>query len=167
MTLCWWCMYNTNSNLSLPIKYNNQTNTFECIGTFCSWECMKAYNLYDQNNMKHIRSSYITMMYRHLNDKNDYIKPAPKRELLDIFGGPLSRKQFTDKSYDYVIMPTILSVQKLNIDKQINYKWVDHNNASVLYESTTNKNNVNPMKIKNEDRDKTSKGILAFSSFVK
>ena len=172
MTRCWWCTYDTAQNLSMPIKYCHKTKHFKCLGTFCSWECMKAYNYYDNNNYKHIRSSYILKMYQSFNaNKSKHINTAPKRELLDVFGGPLTREQFIDKKHTYNIIPHMIIEETLNIDKHINYRWVTKNNAKEQYDSANSKNNINPLKIKCEQKPKNtntnSNGIFSFSSFIK
>lgn len=166
---CWWCLHDANCNLHLPTNYCKKTDKFTCIGQFCSWECMKAYNLNDSTAFKYIRSSYITMMYQRFCNRFDIIKEAPPRELLDIFGGPLTIDKFRQNNCTYTILPNLINRSKLNVDKQINYKWINEVDADKSFNSTQIKNTINPLKIKNEDSNKnsTKKGIFAFDSFVK
>ena len=165
---CWWCVHDVSNVYKLPINYNMNNDSFTCIGNFCSWECMKAYNLNDQDHCKHVRSSYITMMFRKMNKNNDFIECAPPRETLDIFGGPLSITEFrNNKRYIYKKIPNMINELSTKFDKQINFKWIDKDEADKQFNNTTLKNKINPIKIKSLNTNDTKQKTLGiFDTFV-
>ena len=165
---CWWCVHDITNVYKLPINYDIRNNKFTTIGQFCSWECMKAYNLNGHDNCKHVRSSYIAMMYRQMNNKNELIQCAPPRETLDIFGGPLSIKEFrTNKQYTYKKIPNMINETTVKFDKQINFRWIDKEEADKQFTNTTLKNKINPLKIKSlTTNDSQQKSLSIFDKFI-
>ncbi len=61
-TKCWWCKNCFNSPaVQLPEDYYNET--FFCIGNFCSFSCMKSYNLDLNDSLSWKRESLINLLY--------------------------------------------------------------------------------------------------------
>lgn len=92
---CWWCChpYETQTR-HLPFKYDSNLKQFKTMGNFCSWSCVKAYNL-DKGGCKYGEiQSYIVMMIRQARGKYESYPYAPKREALKVFGGKLSIEEF-------------------------------------------------------------------------
>ena len=51
--VCYYCAHNKEQMLKMPLsQYNEKTNTYKFYGNFCSWECMKSYNLYSKSSYK-------------------------------------------------------------------------------------------------------------------
>ena len=61
-TKCWWCRncFNT-PGLELPEDYYNET--FFCTGNYCSFNCMKSYNLDLNDSLTFKRDSLIYLLY--------------------------------------------------------------------------------------------------------
>jgi hypothetical protein len=124
-TRCWWDTFLfTTPSVKMPESYFN--GIFNCIGNFCSWECMMAFNIdiNDENISK--RTSLIYMMYKKTYNQYKQIKPAPSWKVLIDFGGILSIDDFRNNliinslEYNY-IKPPIISrisyVEKIPIKK--------------------------------------------------
>lgn len=91
---CYWCCHNfTNTPFGIPVKYFE--SKFHVHGCFCSLECAAAYNLSQREIGDEIweRYSLINMLSRMIDYKN-YIKPAPPRLSLKIFGGHMDIDEF-------------------------------------------------------------------------
>ena len=66
-----------------------------CCGYFCSFQCALAWGL--DNGHKNIRSLTYLVAKRNYDSDGD-VKSAPSRELLQIFGGPMTIEQFRGAS---------------------------------------------------------------------
>jgi hypothetical protein len=114
-TKCWWCKNTFNTpNLMLPEHYFD--GSFYCIGNFCSYNCMKAYNidLNDSNIWK--RESLINLMYQMTFNYYKHIEPSPSWLILKEFGGFMNinefRKNFETNNSEYILLyPPLISRQ--------------------------------------------------------
>jgi hypothetical protein len=116
---CWWCCHNFNTiPIGLPEKYLN--DTFYLYGCFCSFNCAQAYNLNMNDQKIWERYSLLNFLKKKICINNniqyknlDFICPAPPRQSLDIFGGPMNIKDFRDslyilcKNYNYILPPMV------------------------------------------------------------
>lgn len=93
---CFWCCHSFNwAQCVLPISYDAYKNIYTCEGNFCSPECALAY-LYKEpgtESSKWTRHSLLRHMYEQLYVVRD-LSPAPPRNLLRMFGGPLDIEQY-------------------------------------------------------------------------
>jgi hypothetical protein len=147
---CWWCCYGFDTiPIPLPKKINNyqRTNTisksmnptdienFEVKGCFCSFNCALAYsNTYNSRNSQYLILFFFKKIYKLNNPSalNEYIrsfsiKPAPPKEVLEIFGGPISisvyRESFHNSTnYNIIDLPSISSKQYIDIIEDKHYK---------------------------------------------
>jgi len=123
---CWWdtCIFNT-PPIQMPENYFN--GMFNCIGYFCSWECMMAYHIdiNDENIAK--RTSLIYMMYKKTYNSYRFIKQAPSWKILIDFGGSISIEEFRENlisnclDYNYIkppIVSRISYIEKIPIKKE-------------------------------------------------
>lgn len=93
---CYWCCHKFNNTpFGIPVKYVNER--FHVYGCFCSLECCAAYNVDSKDAADDIweRASLINMLARRLGYKN-YVKPAPSKLALKIFGGHMEIDEFRD-----------------------------------------------------------------------
>lgn len=91
---CWWCCHKfCTEPCFLPTSEDELKNRIIVIGNFCSWQCVKAFNssLKDFNTSN--RSYILRKMLKNLGE-TDKIETAPPRELLKMFGGPLTINEF-------------------------------------------------------------------------
>lgn len=131
-TKCWWCKHCFNTpNLSLPEQYFDLT--FYCSGNFCSWECMKAYNIESNDNFIWQRETLINLMYYFTYGQYKDIKIAPSWLTLEDFGGNLSinsfRKNFEVINNDYLVLHPPLISRQLQIEES--YKKISNNKVIV------------------------------------
>jgi hypothetical protein len=130
-TKCWWCKHCFNTpNLSLPEYLHS--GTFYCSGNFCSWECVKAYNIDLNDNFVWKRESLIDLMYQNTYGVFKNINPAPSWLILEDFGGYLSintfRENFESVTTDYLVLhPPLISRQM-----QIEESYKKNNNSNVV-----------------------------------
>lgn len=119
-TKCWWCKHKfTSPRLNLPEQYYNET--FYCTGNYCSWECMKAYNIDINDNFIWKRESLVNLMYYLTYGCYKEIKPASSWLTLKDFGGNLSiidfRKHFEIVNSDFVVLHPPLISRQLQIEE--------------------------------------------------
>jgi hypothetical protein len=94
-TACFWCCSMFKGyQFGLPVAYDTYKNIFTCEGVFCSPECSLSYLYKDYSISESIK------WHRHVLLKHLYssiledVSPAPPREMLRLFGGPLDIKQY-------------------------------------------------------------------------
>lgn len=95
MVWCWWCCHPFEGpELHMPFKYDDLRKRFMTMGCFCSWPCMKAYNI-DRGGPKYGEyQMFITLMRKHVYNKIEPCRVAPKRQCLKVFGGTLDIDEF-------------------------------------------------------------------------
>jgi hypothetical protein len=147
---CWWCTYEIPNNyLSLPISYDKKLDKFNCIGFFCSWECMKAYNINSFDCNRSHQMSFITQMYQQINKSTLHIQCAPPRQCLKRFGGDLTITEFRSKhNFNYIDLANMILLNPPNIEKSINYKWINKDDAKKEFNKSNSKDTGNPIKMK-------------------
>ena len=108
-TPCQWCLHAFgNPPVGIPFKKNSEGG-FDAFGIFCSLECASAFN-FDRLHASHTAFARHTMcceiatMQAQQTVRPVHIRPAPQRELLQLFGGPLSISEFRDKDAAYTIV---------------------------------------------------------------
>jgi len=99
---CWNCTHPFESKpLSLPVYYNTRTFTYQSIGVFCSYECMKRYNMDRTRSSSQVYkiSFYITTLHKKLEGVvKTGIKTAPGLDQLKRFGGSLTIDEYRERS---------------------------------------------------------------------
>jgi hypothetical protein len=90
---CFWCCHTfTNRPVVLPLR--DQGEYLYVFGNFCCPECAMAY-LFDIRQDSHTRWEQLALLYRIYNDAcNNKIYPAPSKNVLKLFGGPLSIEEY-------------------------------------------------------------------------
>jgi len=100
---CWWCRYSIPSEfqiLGCPLRHIDEV--FYCEGSFCSFNCIKAY-IEDKNhyNMKYRDSSSLTLLYYskifNVNIIYSNIFTAPHWSLLKNYGGNMDIEEFRNE----------------------------------------------------------------------
>ena len=96
---CWWCCHKFD-HIPLGIPEFIIKNTFYLTGCYCSFNCMLSYNL-DLNDYKiWDRQTNIYQLKNRIDPDNKItIHPAPPRQSLEIFGGPLNINRFRQSFY--------------------------------------------------------------------
>jgi len=93
---CWHCCHSFEGTpLSLPYKYDEMRNKFSLMGSFCSWSCIKTFNLEKNGcNRGGIICCNIVIMRKKMYNITGPIQCAPTRYQLKEFGGPLTIEEF-------------------------------------------------------------------------
>ena len=95
MVWCWWCCHPIEGpELHMPYKYDELRKRFKTLGYFCSWPCMKAYNIDRAGPRYGEYQQFITLMRKHVYGKIEPCRVAPKRQCLRVFGGTMDIEQF-------------------------------------------------------------------------
>jgi hypothetical protein len=113
---CWWCCHTfTGCPCTLPVKYDPLRKRYKFIGIFCSWNCVKSYNLDRSDHMKYECTQLITLLVQQLYGIVEAvkIKQAPPRQALKMFGGYLDIEAFRN--------PTNVDGYHLNL---INFNYI-------------------------------------------
>jgi hypothetical protein len=119
-TRCWWCRNQfMGPALQLPEDYYNET--FFCIGHFCSFNCMKSYNLDGNDSQTFKRESLIHLLYYMTFSEYKEITPAPHWITLEEYGGTLSIDKFRENSIitskEYVVLHPPLISRQMQIEE--------------------------------------------------
>ena len=141
MVWCWWCCHTFEDEpLRLPFKYDDRRNHFETMGNFCSWGCMKAFNIdrYGDNKAGIIGQNIL--LYR----KKMYgpghigpIKSAPNKFALAVFGGTMTLEEF--RSYGDSCRDTVISMP----DEMKRYHQIEKPKYVDQLVTRTNDNKIN------------------------
>lgn len=106
---CWYCCHPFDGQpLPMPMKHDDRRDVFHVKGTFCSWACMKAYNLESTSYMKAVCANVITLFHRRCTGQLRGIRPAPPRHALKVFGGTMTIDEFraaSGKPLEYCVLP--------------------------------------------------------------
>jgi len=96
---CWWCCHKFD-HIPIGIPEFINKDRFYLFGCFCSFNCMMSYNL-DLNDYKiWDRQANIYQMKNRIDPNNKItIHPAPPRQTLQMFGGPLSIRDFRESFF--------------------------------------------------------------------
>lgn len=115
---CFWCNHPFKTPpCVLPLK--KEKGTYQVYGNFCCPECAVAYNFNEHQNSdkKWERYMLLHQLYRtSMNIPTLHIKPAPPRQALQIYGGPMNITQFRNACRCYknqykINYPPLMSVQ--------------------------------------------------------
>ena len=128
---CWWCCHSFEGPvLHLPHKYDELRKTFETMGNFCSWGCMKTFNMDHNKNRFGIIGGNIVMLHKAMYGHVKPIKCAPSKYALKEFGGTLSIEEFRECSNSsgqiQVNMPDELHrIQEVKIRNEIKFSTLN------------------------------------------
>ncbi|MBP02864.1 MAG: hypothetical protein CMM25_08655 [Rhodospirillaceae bacterium] len=108
---CWWCCHNFETTpCFLPTFYDEIRKRFVVVGNFCSWPCVKAYNIEQKDMCIHKRNAILRILLRRCGIKSEQIKTAPPRAALRTMGGNLSIDEFRRSSGIYEMMKPLSSM---------------------------------------------------------
>lgn len=93
MILCWWCCHQIEGDV-LHMPYALKGNVFHTRGQFCSWECMKAFNVKNETYTTCRIADLITLYRKRVYDRIEPIVSAPDRYTLEAFGGTMTIEEF-------------------------------------------------------------------------
>lgn len=92
-SVCWWDLHpfkrKNKNRIACVTTYDK--NVFYTIGTFCSLNCAKAYSCDRKYDMGYF-NLYCKLLFKR--KLLPILKQAPKRECLEMFGGPISIQKF-------------------------------------------------------------------------
>lgn len=93
---CWWCTEPFDSP-PCGIPQGKAGVSYESVGTFCSWNCVKAYTIHERCYYTR-RADIGSMIYKLARstgkNKVETVVPAPPRQALRKFGGHMTIEEF-------------------------------------------------------------------------
>jgi hypothetical protein len=129
---CWWCR-NTFTNIAVQMPEEYFNGVFHCVGNFCSYNCVKAYNLDLNDSLIWKRESLINLLYSLTYSDNKEIQAAPSWMVLKDYGGTLTidqfRKNFTNNTTNYLVLRPPLISRQMHIEES--YKPVKSNSVPI------------------------------------
>ena len=139
MSYCFYCCHPSKHQMyGLPIHYHETTNTFTFYGKFCSWECMKSYNLYSNSSFRQNIFNYIQLFHDKIHDDKKIIQFAPPKTMLNVFGGPLSIDEFRRNNEKFNVYESPMKYETQLIEKYenfaINQSQQSYNNSEIVNE---------------------------------
>lgn len=111
---CWFCTLNFDT-VPCALPHKKMGKTFYVYGCFCSFNCALAYCLKSKNTNKYEIISLLNLLYTEMFGEIKKIIPAPEKELLEEYGGNLTREQYRQKLENSVtqlnyILPPIIGI---------------------------------------------------------
>lgn len=131
---CYWCCHRfDNPPFGIPVKYVD--GKFQVYGCFCSLECAAAHNLSCRDSIDEMWERYnlINLLARKVGYEKSYVKPAPNRLTLRMFGGHISIEDFrkyteTNKIININFPPMMTMTQQIEeineSDINNDYKYI-------------------------------------------
>ena len=106
---CFWCAHGFKSQPCI-IPEREEKGVYRVYGNFCSPSCAMAYILQESLD-SHVRWERVSLLHRIYSKayESGRIFPAPLRDCLKLFGGPMTIEQFRD----------VIAQGKIRIDIQI------------------------------------------------
>lgn len=106
-TRCMWCMHSFDTvPVGMPVS-RAESGRHIVSGVFCSMECASAHN-FDRHHASHVAYTRHAMLCevasKASTTKPVTIRPAPPREMLDTFGGPLSIEEFRSSNRPFTVV---------------------------------------------------------------
>jgi len=148
---CWWCCHTFDSKeIKLPISKNPDSTKYNCIGKFCSPECVCAYIVDSGDRYGDPWTQY--ELLHEMIQVNETIQPAPKRELLSEFGGDLTIEQFRSNVKWSLNYPPMVSLKLQMDDTPIVAPTIKSEENTVIFNNATNSMKVDSLNW--EDIDK-------------
>jgi len=97
---CWWCTYNF-ENLPVYLPVNFVDNKYYVMGYFCSFNCAASYNFQIGDNGAKTRETLLKQQfYKVFSEENVKFEYAPKKEILQKFGGPIDIETYRTSFYN-------------------------------------------------------------------
>lgn len=116
---CWWCCHPwSGPDIHLPWDYDPKLKRFKSSGHFCSFECAKAYALDKAGPRYGEVLQNLSLMRKHALGHYVPLWPAPKRETLQVFGGPLTIDEFRKRASNppWVHPPDVIHFDQVIVD---------------------------------------------------
>lgn len=150
---CNWCLHECNEEI-VNLPYNITNGVFNMYGNFCCPECAAAFN-FNELNDECVWERYSLLNYVYNNNNYKY-NIAPSRLILDIFGGPLTIKDYreiikTKKNVNvilpplYILKPQIDVVKNDDIYIPLNINRINKYTKDLKLKTTKNKSNINTL----------------------
>ena len=144
----------------MPFMLNK--NTFYVKYVFCSWECMKRYNIDSNSSNLHMISTLIQKFYEYITSSTDSIQIAPPKCMLKDFGGKMSIKEFRNNNknilYNTHEYPVI--VDNVCVEKVDNFSWIKEESAKDSYDNHLLQSNIPVSKVLKRPKGTTNKKSL-------
>jgi hypothetical protein len=152
MICCWWCCHGIDSQiLRLPYKHDAKTDRFSMMGQFCSWECMKSWNMNSKNVKTSEINQFITLLKKRMTGKISCTRQAPSRYVLESFGGTMNIEEFRKGlSNKWISMPNI-NFYPLIINKYEQITKIDKRKQSVTISEESKIDDINNSESSTDD----------------
>ena len=156
MSYCFHCCHPSHDKMyGLPIYYNESKDTFTFYGQFCSWECMKSYNLYSNSSFRQNIFNHIQLFHDKIHNDKKPIRFAPPKTMLKVFGGSLSIDEFRKNNQKFNVYESPMKYEEQLIEKYENFT-VHHPNESAEGTPVVNE----PIKLKRRTPKQTAQNTL-------
>jgi hypothetical protein len=147
---CFWCT-ECFTNQPFVIPEREEKGFYKVYGNFCCTECALSF-LLQQSIDPHVRWERMALLHRMYADLYpDRIFPAPPRDTLKKFGGPMSIEQYRNTIHSKVVRVDIQMPPLVSILGTMDTKPID------FYDTNTRGNNMNG--ILNERINKAEEGL--------
>lgn len=142
----------------MPISFDENKNDFKFYGQFCSWECMKSYNLYSNSSFKQSIFNYIQMCHDRLCSGSQNIKFAPPKTMLNVFGGEITIEDFRSNNSEFKVYEHPVQTEEQIVEKYENFSIKSKSENFTPSEDTVIVNE--PIKLKRKTPKPSSQNTL-------
>lgn len=156
--LCFHCSHEyENEGYLMPSGYDTNNVEYSSNGErFCSFECMKTYNIDLNDSFKNIRCGMINEMYKSMYE-NRKLKFAPRRTDLIAFGGKLTIQEFRQTFHDSLDIINVLPIRNEYIFNNIKQE------VAIEYKSISQSSNEAPPRLNRTKPLKSKQNTLEMS----
>lgn len=120
--LCFYCCHEPIEIMyGMPTEYNEEKRRYKFYGNFCSWECMKSYNLYSKSSHKHQIFNLIQKFHDEQQRSKNTIGFAPPKEMLACFGGTMSINIFRNNNERFSVYNYPMKNEERIIERYENF----------------------------------------------
>jgi hypothetical protein len=105
----------------MPTQYDEKIKTYKFYGNFCSWECMKSFNLYSKSSYKQHIFNLIQKFHDEVQPNKKIVNFAPPKELLSCFGGTMDIENFRKNKEKYAVYDYPMKNEERIIERYENF----------------------------------------------
>lgn len=117
---CWWCAH-TFTTQPVFAPYDLKKDIYKVRGNFCSFECCLTYMSKDVllKEKRYLLNYYFKDTTKLKGTISEHVTPAPARELLKLFGGPLDIEEFRGNNEKFSLVHHSCIAEMKYVEKKV------------------------------------------------
>lgn len=109
--LCWHCAQPFDTPpIPKPVGFDEKLRRWRVQGCYCTWACAAAACVSTQ------QTSFLTSLHQQVCGSSRFIRPAPPKYLLQVFGGMMTIDEYRGCQEEYKVVPSrLITTEGLNV----------------------------------------------------